>query len=106
MPVPQIQELDNHTFMVQAQTDLDDVNQALGIELPIVDDYQTLGGFLLFHLQKLPLQDEVYQLYDLEITIVSTDGPRLDLIRVHKLELGSSTYSEPDHQPSSISDGG
>lgn len=104
-PIPQIQELDNHTFMVQAQTDLDDVNQALGIELPIVDDYQTLGGFLLFHLQKLPLQDEVYQLYDLEITIVSTDGPRLDLIRVQKLELGSSTYSEPDHHPSSISDG-
>lgn len=85
---PQIQELDNHTFIVQAQTDLDEVNEQLGLELPIVDDYQTLGGFLLFQLQKLPLQGEVHHLYELEFTILSTDGPRLDQIQVHKLELG------------------
>lgn len=82
-----IQELDNHTFVVQAQTDLDEVNEYLGIELPIIDDYQTLGGFILFQLQKLPRQGEVYQLYDLEFTIISTDGPRLDHIQIHKPDL-------------------
>ncbi|QUY42467.1 hemolysin family protein [Acaryochloris marina] len=85
---PPIQELDNHTFIVQAQTDLDEVNENLGLELPIVDDYQTLGGFLLFQLQKLPLPGEVHHLYNLEFTIISTDGPRLDQIQIHKLELG------------------
>lgn len=94
-PEPPIQELDNHTFIVQAQTDLDDVNQSLGIDLPIIEEYQTLGGFLLFHLQKLPLQDEVHQLYDLEFTILSTDGPRLDQIQVLKLELGSANITIP-----------
>lgn len=99
-PTPQIQELDNHTFIVQAQTDLDDVNQSLGLELPIVDDYQTLGGFLLFHLQKLPLQNEVCQFYDLEFTIISTEGPRLDLIQIQKLELGGSSHTKPSFESS------
>lgn len=39
-----IQELDNHTFIVQAQTDLEEVNERLGVDLPLVDEYQTLGG--------------------------------------------------------------
>ncbi|WP_299488239.1 hemolysin family protein [Acaryochloris sp. IP29b_bin.137] len=99
-PEPPIQELDNHTFIVQAQTDLDDVNQFLGIKLPITEDYQTLGGFLLFHLQKLPLQDEVHQLGNLKFTILSTDGPRLDQIQVQKLEPGSMNVTTSSAQPS------
>ncbi|WP_299415410.1 hemolysin family protein [Acaryochloris sp. IP29b_bin.148] len=102
VPATDIQELDNHTFIVQAQTDLDEVNEYLGIELPIVDDYQTLGGFLLFQLQKLPVQGEVHQLHNLEFTIVSTDGPRLDQIQIYKLEL-SADQGLPTH-PNSLSD--
>lgn len=94
-PTAHIQELDNHTFIVQAQTDLDEVNDYLGIDLPIVEDYQTLGGFLLFQLQKLPLQGEIYQLNNLEFTIVSADGPRLDQIQIHRLELHLATNPVP-----------
>jgi CBS domain containing-hemolysin-like protein len=97
-PAAHIQELDNHTFIVQAQTDLDEVNSYLGLDLPIVDDYQTLGGFLLFQLQKLPQQGEVYQFHQLEFTILSADGPRLDQIQIYKLELASA--SEPPLMPS------
>ncbi|NJM67139.1 MAG: HlyC/CorC family transporter [Acaryochloris sp. RU_4_1] len=97
-PATHIQELDNHTFLVQAQTNLEEVNEYLGIDLPIVDDYQTLGGFLLFQLQKLPQQGEVYQFHELEFTILSTDGPRLDQIQIYKLELPSA--SNPPSIPS------
>ena len=87
----QIQELDNHTFLIQAQTDLETVNEALAIALPDVDEYQTLGGFLIYHLQKIPVQGETYHYQNLEMTVVSTDGPRLDQIRLHLLEPGTET---------------
>ena len=107
-PTAHIRELDNHTFVVQAQTDLDEVNEYLGIDLPIVDDYQTLGGFLLFQLQKLPSQGEIYRFNNLEFTIVSTDGPRLDRIQIHKLELhfpapNSLPRPNPEQLPDTIS---
>lgn len=102
-PTAPIQEIDNHTFIVQAQTDLDEVNEYVGIELPIIDDYQTLGGFLLYQLQKLPLKGEVFQAYDLAFTILSTDGPRLDQIQIQKLELGTASHSLPSADSDSLS---
>ncbi len=89
----QIQELDNHTFLIQAQTALETVNESLAIALPEVDDYQTLGGFLLYHLQKIPVQGETYKYGNFELKVVSAEGPRLDQIRLHILEPGTALAS-------------
>lgn len=78
-----IQELDNHTFLVQAQTDLEEVNERLGVDLPLVEEYQTLGGFLLYQLQRIPEQGETYRVDGVELIVISTDGPRLEYIQVH-----------------------
>ena len=43
-----IQRVDENTFIVQAQLDLEEVNRALNLEIPSSDEYQTLGGFLLY----------------------------------------------------------
>ena len=56
---PQIEEQDNHTFMVQAQTDLEFINEQIGLDLPILEEYQTLGGFVMFQLQKIPVPGEM-----------------------------------------------
>jgi CBS domain containing-hemolysin-like protein len=79
-----ITEQDNHTFMIQAQTDLEEVNERLGINLPILEDYQTLGGFVMFHLQRIPETGESFDYENLEVKVVSTKGPRIEqvLIRI------------------------
>lgn len=82
-----IQILDDQTFLVQAQMDLEEVNELLNMELPLTDDYQTLGGFILFHLQKIPQLGETLRYRDYEFTVISAEGPRLDQIQVHRLEL-------------------
>ncbi|MGF1600912.1 MAG: HlyC/CorC family transporter [Chloroflexi bacterium AL-N5] len=95
MPGPLIQEQDNHTFLIQAQTDLDLVNEQLVVELPITDEYQTLGGFVLCQLQKLPAQGEVCFYENLKLTVESVDGPRLTHIKVEFVEVNVSNSSEP-----------
>ncbi|MFM7713309.1 MAG: transporter associated domain-containing protein, partial [Microcystis sp.] len=55
------QLLDESTFLVQAQMNLEDVNKALNLSLPLADEYQTLAGFILHHWQKIPRVGE--QLY-------------------------------------------
>lgn len=79
-----LQILDEQTFLVQAQMDLDAVNSLLKLNLPIIDDYQTLGGFVLHQFQKLPIQGEVLHYDNLELTVVSTEGLRLNQIRIHR----------------------
>lgn len=81
-----LQMLDDRTFLVQAQMDLEEVNELLDLEFPIADEYQTLGGFLLYHFQKIPAQGETLQYENLDLTIVSAEGPRLHQIRIHRRE--------------------
>lgn len=43
----ELQILDEQTFLVQAQMNLEEVNEILDLDLPVTDEYQTLGGFAL-----------------------------------------------------------
>lgn len=81
-----VQSVDEQTFLVQAQINLEELNELLDLDLPLTDDYQTLGGFLIYQLQKIPTQGETLQYENLEFTIVSAEGPRLHQIRIRRLE--------------------
>jgi CBS domain containing-hemolysin-like protein len=81
-----IQQLDENTFMVQAQMSLEEVNDVLDLNLPLVDEYHTLGGFLFYQWQKIPTQGETLQYANYELTVVSAEGPRLHQIRIHRIE--------------------
>ena len=80
-----LQVLDDRTFLVQAQLNVDDVNQILNLDLPVTDEYQTIGGFLSYHLQRMPAVGEVWRTENVELTVVSVCGPRLDQIQIHLL---------------------
>lgn len=79
------QMLDKDTFLVQAQVNLEDLNQVLNLHLPLTKEYQTLGGFLLYQLQKMPAKGEMCFYDNLEFTVVSVVGPRLHQIQLRRL---------------------
>ncbi|MGQ4647150.1 CNNM domain-containing protein [Lyngbya aestuarii] len=81
-----LQILDERTFLVQAQLDLEEVNELLDLDFPLADEYQTLGGFILNQFQKIPLQGETLQYEHFDLTVVAAEGPRLDQIRIHRRE--------------------
>jgi CBS domain containing-hemolysin-like protein len=81
-----VEMLDNQTFLVQAQVNLEDLNELLHLNVPLTKEYQTLGGFVLYQLQKIPVPGETFCYENLEFTIVSTFGPRLHQIQVRRLD--------------------
>lgn len=86
---PEVQALqkDSHTVIFPAQTDLEDVNERLALTLPTSDDYLTLGGFVIFEMQKIPQVNEqlIYRNIndDLIFTVVAAEGPKLNKIQIH-----------------------
>lgn len=82
----EIQKVDENTFLIQAQVDVEEVNDRLNLDLPVTDEYQTLGGFLFYQWQKIPHKGETLQYANYELTVVSAEGPRLHEIRVHRIE--------------------
>jgi CBS domain containing-hemolysin-like protein len=83
-----IELIDRGTFLVQAQINLEELNEVLHLDLPLGKEYQTLGGFLLYQLQKVPELGETFCYQDLEFTVRSVEGPRLHQIQLRRLEEG------------------
>lgn len=79
-----VQIIDDDTFLVQAQMGLEQVNELLNLDLPLTDEYQTLGGFVLYEFQKLPVPGETLLYKNIELTVMSAQGPRLHQIRIHR----------------------
>ena len=79
-----IQQLDENTFIVSAQMNLEEVNQQLELNLPLADNYNTLGGFLLEQWQKIPHQGEKLEYDNLGFTITSADSNRLYQVLIHR----------------------
>lgn len=79
-----VQKLDENTFLVSAQMNLEEVNEQLELNLPLADDYNTLGGFLLEKWQKIPEQGEQLEYGDLGFTITVADSNRLYQILIHR----------------------
>lgn len=80
-----IKMIDEQTFLVQAQINLEDLNEVLELHIPLTKEYQTLGGFMLYHLQKIPNIDESFRYQNIEFTVASLTGPRLQQIQVKRL---------------------
>ncbi len=76
--------IDEHNFLIEAQLNLEELNNVLGLDLPLTDEYQTLGGFLLYQWQKIPSQGETLHYENLSFTIVDSEGPRLRQIHLSR----------------------
>ena len=91
--------LDRQTFLVDAQIDLEELNDLLNIELPYTDDYQTLSGFLLYQWQKIPKTGEVFQFEDLKFQVMGIDGPRLQQVKITRDPSDIEAIAEFDLPP-------
>ncbi|MGC1306760.1 MAG: hemolysin family protein [Phormidesmis sp.] len=85
-PDAQIIQKDSHTVIFPAQTDLEDVNERLSLALPTSDEYLTLGGFVIFEMQRIPQVNEQLIYLDLELTIVAAEGPKLAKIQIYRAD--------------------
>jgi CBS domain containing-hemolysin-like protein len=97
----EMQAIDDRTFLVQAQVNLEEVNEILNLDLPLTEDYQTLGGFIIYQLQKIPSQGETFRHGNLEFTIVSAEGPRLHRIKLYRLDMSIPDELIEEDAPSS-----
>ncbi len=84
-----IRQLDEHTFLFEGITDIEDAEDALGRKLP-EGDYDTLAGFVISRLGFVPSDvDESTQLRyeDIVFTIMKVEDRRIETI---KAETGST----------------
>lgn len=76
-----IQELSPGEYLVDGSTNLDDLNKGLGLKLES-EDYDSIGGLLLFALDHLPVEGESVELGEVCLRVERMDKNRIDRIRL------------------------
>lgn len=87
-----IQKLDENTYIFEGITDIEDVENALGISFP-EGDYDTLAGFVISRLGFVPTQNDVDAVVDYSgvvFTVLEVEDRRIEKIKASK----SPTLSE------------
>jgi CBS domain containing-hemolysin-like protein len=78
-----MRKIDDHTSIVEGQIRVEDANQELQLNLP-QGDYETLAGFILMRLGRLPAMGESITYQDVQLTVVEMQGPRIKRIELRK----------------------
>ena len=74
-------------LVIQAGIHPDDLEDMTGLRVPD-GDYETLAGFILDHLQRIPSAGEVFRFGGWEFQIESVDRHRVDAVRLRPVASG------------------
>lgn len=75
------QQLDEHSYLVSARHEIDDLNEKYGWEIP-QGDYDTLGGFITSAIERIPETDEKIVIAPFTFTIVAMEDTRISTVKV------------------------
>jgi putative hemolysin len=81
---PLLVEIDEDTMQIDGLMRIDEVNKELGLELPEDDDYDTIAGFVLHQLRRVPDEGDKLTYRGLELTVQEMKGPKIETLRVKR----------------------
>ena len=75
-------KLDSNSFLFSARLKLDYLNTKFKINIPLSDQYETLGGFLVHNTQDIPISGEVITILPFEFTVKEVTNTRIETIEL------------------------
>lgn len=97
-----IQILDEKTALIDAKTGIDEVNEALGTNLP-TGEYETIGGLIFNRLAKIPVQGEKIEINGSTLIVDSMRGRRISRVKIVFLKSTAADSSPQDARSTSLS---
>ena len=81
-PEPDIVERDDGSLLVSGGTPIDRLSDRLGMSIPPTREYQTVAGFALDRLGRIPKAGDLFKEREFHFEIVDLDGRRIDKLIV------------------------
>ena len=103
----QIVARDENSWLVEGGTPIDDVMRVLDIdEFPQSGNYETIGGFMMYMLRKIPKRTDFVKFSGYKFEVVDIDSYRIDQLLVTRIDerppaLSVKTSDDENPSPSS-----
>jgi putative hemolysin len=83
VPAPEVYAtLTKNTFRVDAGANIFEINDELDVHIPH-GDYQTVAGFILNQLGRIPAVGDIIEYQNMQITVMQMDGVRIDQVELY-----------------------
>jgi CBS domain containing-hemolysin-like protein len=74
--------IDNNTLEDYAKIHTDTVNELLGLSIPDHSDYNTMGGYVMHVLGRIPNENDLITLENFDIKVLKMDFNRIETLRI------------------------
>ena len=81
-------QLDENTFKFSARIEMDYINEKYKLDLPISEEYETLGGYVISIQESIPEKDEVIEAGSTIFTINAVSGNKIESITMRQIKEG------------------
>lgn len=89
-----VKEISDKEYLIEGSTNLDDLNDRLGLSLES-EDYDSLGGFIIEHLDRFPeIGDTVVTEDGIRLTVETLDKNRIETVHMFLPELPEQQEEE------------
>ena len=76
------QQISPFEFTFSARIEIDHINNKYGLNIPLAEGYETLGGFVLNNYGSIPHPEEVIRIGKFVFTIISVGTNRIEQVRL------------------------
>ena len=92
---PHIIAQNEQEWIVLGKSDIDEVNETIGMDIPASAEYDTFSGYVLDNIGRIPKEKESFLINGYEIVVKTMDGNRIKEYIVRKK---SDQIDPPDSQ--------
>lgn len=89
----------NKEWIVLGKTEIDEVNEVIGMNIPESTEYDTFSGYVLEQIGRIPAVDESIALEGFEVVVKSMAGNRIKEYLVRQLETTPPLIEAPQPLP-------
>ena len=80
-------KVSDNIYIFSAGLEIDYLNEKYKFNIPVLDDYETLAGFIIHNYQSIPIVNQNIVINHYIFTIIKSSGNRLDEIKMEIKEL-------------------
>lgn len=80
------EELEDGAYLFSGRTEIDYINQEYNLKIEEHEEYETLAGYVIHNLEKIPALNEYFETDVYRFTVVEVADSRIELIRIEPVE--------------------
>ena len=80
------QQISEEEYHFSARLEVDYLNETYDLQIPKQEAYETLGGFIIYHTEDIPKQDDILKIENFYVKIIKASSTKIDDIYFKVLE--------------------